>query len=879
MWNYNISQKKYIQPIFAALLTIGLFLLIYFIRGLYPFGDGSIMITDMYSQYVPLLYRFYDVVMGEKSLFFDFSVSGGANLYVDTINEIINPFNYVLLLFGRQMIYKAVNVLLLLYAAAAAAAANIFLLKVFPKNNKCNLILSLCYAMSGYMAYNYQIIKWLLFPVIFPFFCLALRRLIKEGKGVFYALLLAYQICLSIQIGFMTLLFTLFSSGIYFYCCKKKEKRRGAMFRLGVYTFIGLLLSAGVLIPNLMILLSSSRADENLSYFGIMKRHGFDDLFERLFQIAHPVLLAAGAWLIIRRFIIKRKCIGKTDNIIDDEMQGKRKFFIFLNIFLWLTVLLQPANLIWHMGSYVCFPVRYAYMVLLSGISLIKFMAQSVECVEGASGIKRAVITMLMSICVIVLCVVACILTFLWNYRITQAFSSLAISLNCKKETIQVCIILLLFFAAAFCAVMTKYKRQLLICVSMVSGVCFWLFILLPQNNPLRDINETAYVKLVQQTQKADNNALYRTKIDYEMPANAPLVNRQSSLGGYLPTGNQNFQNTMENLGYLVHWVATQDIGGTDISDRILSEGMVFYKGVSELELKGDSPLKRQEEMGIFAAGESCLEIMALSEVEAKGIEIDDSGAEAKEIKINNSGVVCLNILGRQNIYLDSGLSADSFMVFINGEELEIPESDVYYGPHRLVDLGTYVDEEIEVLISDKDGNPLPVENMEIALLDVNKWSQVMDEGKSDSARLLTAQELSVDEAKGRISVVIDNADKSWTIFLPVAAIDGWSCVLNGEKSGISDVFGFLGTESMEGRNEIIFKFIPPGIKLGSLLMLIGLITLVIDTMLKVSLSESVERKAAWIYEYLFALGLIIVYIIPAFGLAIYIVMKVLRIS
>ena len=93
---------------------------------MYPFGDGSVAIMDLYSQYLPLLYHFYDVVTGQKNLFLDFSVSGGANLYADTINEVLNPFNYVLLLFGRDRIYQAVNVLVLLYSTASAVTAHIF---------------------------------------------------------------------------------------------------------------------------------------------------------------------------------------------------------------------------------------------------------------------------------------------------------------------------------------------------------------------------------------------------------------------------------------------------------------------------------------------------------------------------------------------------------------------------------------------------------------------------------------------------------------------------------------------------------------------------------------------------------------------------------
>ena len=44
-----------------------------------------------------------------------------------------------------------------------------------------------------------------------------------------------------------------------------------------------------VLLPSAILLLQSARSGENLSYFGVMKRHGLDDLFERLFQIANPV--------------------------------------------------------------------------------------------------------------------------------------------------------------------------------------------------------------------------------------------------------------------------------------------------------------------------------------------------------------------------------------------------------------------------------------------------------------------------------------------------------------------------------------------------------------------------------------------------------------
>lgn len=876
MRNRGGKKKLYIQSLYAAMCAMALLSIQYIIRGFYPFGSGSVMITDMYSQYVPLLYRFYDVVTGVKNLFLDLSVSGGANLYSDTVNEIVNPFNYVLFLFGRDMIYKAVNVVLLLYVGASAASVNVFLIKIFPRNRKWNLVLSLCYAMSGYMAYNYQVIKWMIFPVIFPLFCLSLYKLIKEKKGGSYALFLAYQLVLSIQLGYMALLFTLFGCGIYFYCYAKKEERGALICRLGGYTALGLLLSGAAWIPNILILLSSSRAGENLSYINIMKMHGFDDLFERVFQIAHPVLLAILAYLFYRYGKNKR-----TDESIGIK---ERKFLILLNAFLWLSVLLQPANLIWHMGSYVCFPVRYAYMEIFLLVCLIKLMLANLEAVNAAKGQdlrnaekkKNAAVIVLMPVCSIMLCAAACALAFIWNEKIVQAFSTLAISSACPKETMQVCIILLLFFLAALCASCSSYNRQLLLCVSAVCGICFWLFIMLPQDYGARRLNEAAYRKMTEQSGDTADSVFCHVKDDPTLPPNAALVNNQSSLTGYLPTGNRSFRNTMEELGYLVPWVATKDVGGTEISDTLLSEGIIFYKNASELELKGDSPLKRQEELGILAFEESYM-----SRIMCSMAETDEAGA------------ICLRAEGEQIIYLDSALTADSFSAFVNGQEVEIPEADSSYGAHRIVKLGTFSDEEVEILITDKGGSPLPVENMEIAMLDMKKWSDAVYKEQSDSARLLKNDEIAVDAVNGSIGVTIADAMEGQTVFLPTTSLRGWSCNINGNPADICNVFGFIGVETVNGRNEIILKFTPPGLFVGRILTILGIVGMVVIMYIekygKSKLRETsyggykvkniAVKVTAVLFRILFIFALAAVYIIPAVGLAVYIVMKILKIG
>lgn len=71
------SRKTWQATALTALCSVALFCLLFSYKKMYPFGDGSVAITDLYSQYLPLLYHFYDVVTGQKNLFLDSAFPAG----------------------------------------------------------------------------------------------------------------------------------------------------------------------------------------------------------------------------------------------------------------------------------------------------------------------------------------------------------------------------------------------------------------------------------------------------------------------------------------------------------------------------------------------------------------------------------------------------------------------------------------------------------------------------------------------------------------------------------------------------------------------------------------------------------------------------------
>lgn len=92
------------------------------------------------------------------------------------------------------------------------------------------------------------------------------------------------------------------------------------------------------------------------------------------------------------------------------------------------------------MGSYVCFPVRYGYMAVLSMAALVAVRKERdaddfrIENVcKHPAGLRLRCVLLLVASAVSALGAVC--LTLIWEKRLVQAFSSLAISKVCPKET------------------------------------------------------------------------------------------------------------------------------------------------------------------------------------------------------------------------------------------------------------------------------------------------------------------------------------------------------------------------------------------------------------------------------------------------------------
>ena len=915
-------------PATAAAIAAGLVLVLYAALGFFPFGRSSVLLTDLYSQYAPLLYRFYDCLTGRAGLFAELRMAGGVNLYVDTIRSFLDPFNYILLFFGRERLYLALNILVLLYMAAAAFTACFALRRFFPGAGGLCVPLAVCYGVSGYAVYNYQILYWLLFPVLFPLLLMALRDLLRGEKpgrsGLIYAQLLAWMTAVSLQLGWEVCLAVFFGSACYLHSCFPREgqteRQAAGARRLFVYTAAGLLLASPVLVPAVLQLFSSARAGYTAGYSGVMQQHGLNDLFERLFLTLHPGATGAFLALLAGR---RAKKTGKKDPT------GQKTFLARINALLWLTVLLQPANLLWHLGSYRCFPVRYGYIVLFAGLCLTAREAElqlqqnrSFEenadarqvrdtsapdsrfgiANDEANGSRKPGVLIPESaedgerrrhtrrslrlgklLCGALGILTAGALLWRWQAGIAQAFSTLAVSQSCPKQTAQTALILsllclgtALLFSAENGAAGSREKSASgektsfrersasgripdsdgrletagqawgAYAAMCLSSLCLAFCVFLPGSLSIRAMNDEAYA----------------TMTKYAAEHGLPSGGRQ--------TGTDLFQyrSDEENLSTVVAGA---------------NEGEGAEEALKASMLTGAEDLPRD---AALVTGTSSLTSYFPTLSAAAQTALSSLGYQTYWTATDGEGgtedtdwllETPLLLSGSPEDYAFQGGSTEEHQKAVQAIRRDVTAAGEISGGMKQTENAQQTAE-------------FPQANGASRAAEDTYYEEKALRGEAGSGRTLTADEIAAVPRSSEFLVTLSGVERSSTVFLPLVLQPGWHAAINGQAVQISPVFGgFLGIPVSAGKSEIRIWFRPAGITAGLLCGAAGVLLLVLlyfgrsDTGVKATKRRCGQNDfgtgGAWrqIYRLLFMAGLVLIYLIPAAGLLFFMGRKAFR--
>ena len=207
-------------------------------------------------------------------------------------------------------------------------------------------------------------------------------------------------------------------------------------------------------------------------------------------------------------------------NLINKKINKQIIFWLIFVIILSTPILVEGSNLVWHMGSFAYFSMRFAFMLQFVTIVF------AIETVTANNTTK-----------------------FKYHYLILYILVGMLYLLNLKyKQKFKLEKLSLLFFTMIFI---------------IYTSNNLYLF----TNIYDRDIT-TTYDTLLLQDKIENKQILNRTKVLHQsLNHNYPLILRQSSASNYLHLVSDKQLKIQADLGYSQSWTRMSDTGGTLISD------------------------------------------------------------------------------------------------------------------------------------------------------------------------------------------------------------------------------------------------------------------------------------------------------------------------
>ena len=332
----------------TSAIVLGIITIIFLIKGIYPFGNNSLIWGDMHDQITAFYYHLYDSIKGSKSLLIDFTSSGGINFLGIIAYYILSPFSLLVLLIPRSDIYLFVSVIIALKILTCSITCLYFIRKYYKKlPNLLSVLLAIIYAFSGFSLMMYQITPWIDTMYMLPLIMIGLKKVLDLEKPTMYIITLTLSLIFSFYTSIMVIIFIFLVSLIYLFVYKeKKEDRKKAILSLGISTIISVLIASFIIIPAYSQISISSRIN---SGYGDLLNSKTGPITDKLSMFLFGGLMYAGLLFLIKDYKKNFKYLT---------------FYIPTLLIVLIPVIIEPINKAWHFGSYAFFPYRFGFITM-----------------------------------------------------------------------------------------------------------------------------------------------------------------------------------------------------------------------------------------------------------------------------------------------------------------------------------------------------------------------------------------------------------------------------------------------------------------------------------------------------------------------------------
>lgn len=826
----------------SPLITLLILFTVYMVKGIYPFGSRSVAYYDMVQSLLPLYYNTWDVLHGLKSAFFDWH-SGLGVTTVDTFgNFILNPYNLFFFFVKRNNLVNSMSYFLALKLSFAAFFASLYFIRKYKTvPGFLNVIFGVSYAFCAFTLQYYSNIQFLDIASLFPLLVYGHDLLIENKNNKLYSIVLTISMMSNIYLAFMECVYIVIRTFLIV-LKKDKNERYSVSFRLSVASVISFMLSVVFVFPEVYVLLSSARnevGDSSSGYIAILKTvyplYGNSNIKFMLYGT--ECALAILIYTVIKNWGFLKKIY----------------YDFLLVLLLIIPMFVEGTNLLWHLGSYAQFPMRFAYMLSFECLIVVAKHFENTNMI--GDGERNSLINKVFGIVSVSLLPVLIVVLF----EYVKGFKEYGIcNPNSYEPTF---LVLLLSFVCIFFSLLSNHKKISKIEVAVVLMIEATLgaygFI-----GPEKDLYAECSRELLESTISTESYISSDSCIRYKnigsgLITNYSFVNGSDSVSNWTWGANSDLLALRYCLGYSTAYTRLLDEGGTVFSDELFGvnkvisninlnpslysldysdDGLYYYSSnytipfarvISSIPASSDAVDFFEYQNDLFT------ELTGIHEdlIETEYYYFDESAYnELGDIHID------LDVVGNKTLYVYA--SGNRYEIVINDEVLSVPylkyrENIAYPAPfsNGLFECGTYSDETVDfdmyIIQNSEDYNSAGYNCAIIGLMD-------MDLLRRGNEVLSSGNVYSVEFNKNRLWVE-GTSETDGYIMLPLAYNDGFKCTLNGTEvpimSGLENSLVFVPLSA--GDYKLTISYYPKGMAGGLIITLAGVLALFISFMLR----------------------------------------------
>ncbi len=804
--------KKYVGAICTFFITLIITIVIFYAIGIF---DGTILISDLNSEYQPLLMQTRKIFTGQLGIY-NLNLSLGDNFLGTFFYYMSSPLN-ILSIFIKD-INLLVIVLVILKISLSSSFCYLFFKYQFKEEKKMFLcIFSILYALSSYSIAYYLHIMWLDIYMLLPLLLLGIDKIIKEKKHLTYIISLILIIFCNYYFAYMICIF----SFIYYnYKLLLKEK---ILFKniiknnihFIIINILSIACASIVIIPVISEINTYSRHNNyllggesikfNFNIISIIKHYilgnykDIDILNENDFYIYSSIITIP---LIYFYFI------NKKFNIKEKVLTG-----IILLIFL-LSISCNYLNYIWH--GFVppsFFNGRYTFMFII----FILFI--SLRSIYNFNEFKIYHYF---------------IITFSIIIILFLSISFTKIQLN-KYDCLK--LLILVFYTLIFMIQInnniTKTIFTSIILVELITNSINYLerynFDVTHENTIQR--NTIKYIK------ENDNNLFYRIEDNNSESDNYSITYNYYSIDYFMSTIKKDLVNFFINLDVGNHSYTKNTIS-YDGSYHLLSSllGIKYYIETNNYDNNYEYLTTIDDTYKIYKNNYS-LNIGYMVNEKIKDTKLNNNGLE----NLNNIyyDMTKINVLEKIDIKkiddynykfnnksnkdfyllvkLDNWYSYDDLKVYLDNELLDNRNGTFMYHINNIYNKN----DKISINIDCNDGTLEDIEGIYIYYINDNNYKKSIDILKNNQLEINKIKNNSIE---GNITV-----DDNNILFTSIPYDKDLYIYVDGKKVNKTKVLGtFLGTKLDKGEHKIVIKYIPRTLYLSIIPSIIGQILLYI---------------------------------------------------